>query len=240
MRHQKLRFREESGSFSAALQRQQMTSAALGFRTHSGWTAAVAVAGPPQSSVVPAGVPTRVVDRRRIELVDEKTPDSVQPYHAAAEMEFQEAEKWVKRCTDRTHFLARQAIEAFIQELDKKGYRVVAYGVVLASGRALPPLAAILGSHPLIHTAEGELFRNALSDAGKYCGLSVTGVKERELYTRGAAELGVKEDELRHRLTEMGRLFGPPWRQDEKSSTLAAWLALAAAGHRQSNPVERA
>lgn len=220
-----------------------MTLAALGFRAHSGWAAAVAVAERftrAASVVVPPGVPTSVIDRRRIELVDEKAPSSLQPYHAAAEMAFPEAEKWVKHCTDRTQFLARQAIAAFIHELEEKGYRVAACGIVLASGRALPPLAAILASHPLIHTAEGELFRNALSDAGKYCGLSVTGVKERELYTRGAAELGVEEDELRRRLAEMGRLLGPPWRQDEKSSTIAGWLALAAAGHRQSNRAERA
>ncbi len=208
-----------------------MTPAALGFRAHSGWAAAVAVAGPPQSSVV--------MDRRRIELVDKKTRDSVQPYHAAAEFEFREAEKWVKHCGDRAYFLARQAIEAFIHEVEERGYRVVACGIVLASGRPLPPLAGILASHALIHTAEGELFRSALAEAGKHSGLSVTGVKERELYTRGAAELGAEEDELRRRLSEMGRLLGPPWRQDEKASTLAGWLALAAVGNRESTRAER-
>lgn len=200
-----------------------MTLAALGFRAHSGWTAAVAVAGPPQSSAV--------IDRRWIELVDERTPKLLQPYHAAAAMKAAEAEKWVKRCTDRTQTLARRAIEAFVAELRDKGYRVAACGVVLASGRALPPLAAILASHPLIHTAEGELFRNALSGAGNHCGLAVTGVKERELYARASAALGVNEDALRRRMADIGKALGPPWRQDEKSSTLAAWLALAASDH---------
>jgi len=198
-----------------------MTPAALGFRAHSGWAAAVAVAGPPRSSVV--------IERKRIELVDKKTPDSVQPYHAAAKLELAEAQKWVKHCDGRAQFLARQAMQAFIRDLEQKGYRVVACGVVLASGRPLPSLAAILASHALIHTAEGELFRNALAEAGKHCGLNVTGVKERELYARGAAELHVEEDELRRRLAEIGRLLGPPWRQDEKSSTLAGWLALRSA-----------
>jgi len=199
--------------------------AALGFRAHSGWAAAVAVTGPPMSPVV--------IDRRRIELVDKKTQDALQPYHAAAEMKPAEAEKWVKHSIDRTQALARQAVQALIGELGKKGHRVVACGVVLASGRPLPPLESILASHPLIHTAEGELFRNALSDAGAHCGLAVTGVKERELYPRGAAELGIAEDELRRRLVEFGRLLGPPWRQDEKSSTVVAWLALAATGERE-------
>ena len=198
-----------------------MTSVALGFRAHSGWTAAVAVAGS-----YPSGT---VIDRRRIELVDERTSRSLQPYHAAAEMKFVEAEKWVKRCIDRTQALAHQAVRALIDELGKKGHRVVACGVVLASGRALPPLETILAAHPLIHTAEGELFRNALSSAGKQCGVAVTGVKERELYARASAELGVQEDELRRRLADLGKALGPPWRQDEKSATLAAWLALAAA-----------
>jgi hypothetical protein len=54
-------------------------------------------------------------------------------------------------------------------------------------------------------------------------------VRERELLARCASDLGLPADKLTRRLAEMGRALGPPWRQDEKFATLAAWLALVAA-----------
>ena len=86
-----------------------------------------------------------------------------------------------------------------------------------------------LASHPLLHTAEGRLFRDALVQASKHCRLPAFGVKEKEIYARGTAELGLPADDLKARLTEMGLGIGPPWTQDEKLSALVAWLALAAA-----------
>ena len=53
--------------------------AALGFRVHTGWAAAVVLAGP---STAP-----RVIDRRRFNLVEETDHDSVFVYHAAAEVD---------------------------------------------------------------------------------------------------------------------------------------------------------
>jgi hypothetical protein len=53
-------------------------------------------------------------------------------------------------------------------------------------------------------------------------------VKERELFERGTAELGIPADALQQRLSEMGRAMGAPWRQDEKYAAMAGWLALAA------------
>ena len=102
-------------------------------------------------------------------------------------------------------------------------------GILLASGRPLPGLAATLASHALIHTAEGELFREALAQASESAGLTVLGVREREAYERGAAALRLASDKLRLRLSEMGRAVGAPWTQDEKLAALAAWLVLAEA-----------
>ncbi len=201
-----------------------MLGAALGFRAHSGWAAVVAVAGPLRSPAV--------VDRRRIELADTGIRGSVQPYHTVEEWELKEAEKFLKRCADRTRNLAQSALRAVLEELRKKGHDVVGCGLLLSSARPLPDLAATLASHALIHTAEGEFYRDALVRAGEHFGLPVTGVRERELFARGATELGVAAGELERRVGEMGRAIGPPWRQDEKYAALAAWLALAAAPKR--------
>lgn len=207
------------------------TRAALGFRAHSGWAALVAVAGPPRSPAV--------VDRRRIELADPAIPWSKQPYHAAEKLDLKEAKEVVRRCVQESRRLARRAVRAALDDLREKGHDVVGCGILLGSGRPATTLAATLASHALIHTAEGELFRDVLTRASEHYNLPVTGVRERELYTRGAAELHVPADELRRRVTEMGSAIGPPWTQDEKHATLVGWLALAArarapSGRRQS------
>ncbi len=201
-----------------------MAPAALGFRAHSGWAALVVIAGAPRSPVV--------IDRRRIELIDPRIPEAKQPYHAAQRLDLKEAEKLVSRCASGAKLLARQAFDAVIADLRGKGHDVVGCGILLASGRPAMSLAATLASHALIHTAEGELFRDALAQASKLCGLGITGVRERELYTRGGAELHLTADELQRRLTELGQPIGPPWRQDEKRAALVAWLVLAAASQR--------
>ena len=196
------------------------THAALGFRAHSGWAAQVAVGGPARSP--------HVIDRRRIELADPEVQRPVQPYHAAQSLELKDAEAYVKHFADRARHFAIQAVHDAIGSLQEMGYEVVGCGIPLGSGRSAPSIEAALASHTMLHTAEGELFRGALRLAGENCGLVVTGVKEKELAARGATELGFSLDDLRLRLSEMGRPVGPPWGQDQKVAALLAWLALAA------------
>jgi hypothetical protein len=58
--------------------------------------------------------------------------------------------------------------------------------------------------------------------------LPVKGVRERELYSQAATTLDRSADQLSSYLSEQGRSLGPPWREDQKYATLAAWLALSA------------
>ena len=197
-----------------------MTKAALGFRAHSGWATLVAVAGPLRS-------PT-VIDRRRLELVDPGAPECKQPYHAAEDLPLARAATLVNRCTEAARRLARQGVSGAVDDIRRGGHELVGCGLILGSGRPLTSLASMLASHALIHTAEGELFRDVLARASAACDLAVRGIKEKELEAKAAAELGCPQDELRRRLGEMGRSLGPPWRQDEKLATLVAWLILSA------------
>src|SRR5579864_1272034 len=186
------------------------TRAALGFRAHSGWAAMVAVAA--LSEQPQPEFPAAVIDRQRIELAGPGVP--VQPYHAAAELDLKGAEDLVNRCAAAAGRLAQEALGRALDNLRVNGYEVVGCGILVSSGRPSSTLAATLASHAQIHTAEGELFRDAIARAGEYHGLRITKVKERDLYARAAAELGVLENELPQRLTELGRPLGPPWRQD--------------------------
>jgi len=192
--------------------------AALGVRAHSGWAAAVVIGRSVSSPVV--------LDRRRIELIDATMPG--QPYHAAAEMNLAEAERFIAECIRRTRRLASKAVSTVVDELRERGHTIVGCGLLLGSGRPLTTLAATLASHPMIHTAEGELFRDALKHAAEKCGLPLVGVKEREACATAARELKVAERDLPMRLNALGKQIGAPWRQDEKLATLAAWLALTA------------
>ncbi|MBZ5628565.1 MAG: hypothetical protein LAO06_06840 [Acidobacteriia bacterium] len=195
-------------------------AAAIGCRAHSGWAALVIVAGTVDAP--------KILERRRIVIADPKIPGSKQPYHAAEKLPFQQAEQLVARCTERSQALARQELRAAVEQARSSGHEVAGCGVLLASGRPLPDLAATLASHALIHTAEGELFRNVIAEASREMNVPVTGVKERELLARAYAALGKSDTELQRYLQERGRELGPPWTQDEKYATLAAWLALAA------------
>lgn len=195
-------------------------AAAIGCRAHSGWAALVIVAGPVSSP--------KILDRRRIEIADPAIPGSKQPYHTAEKLPFKQAEKLVTRCTERSRALARQELRAAVDHARNSGHEVTGCGIVLASGRPLPDLAATLASHAFIHTAEGELFRNVIADASRELKVPVMGVKERELLAKASAALGKSDTELQSYLQKMGRELGPPWTQDEKCATLAAWLAFAA------------
>jgi hypothetical protein len=193
--------------------------AALGLRAHSGWAVLVAISG---SSEAPD-----VIHRRRIVTADPEIRGSKQPFHAAEPLKLLDAQSLINECTESTRRLSREALREVITDLREKGLEVIGCGVILGSGRSLPALEAILASHALLHTAEGEFYRQALVEAGEHCGLPVSGVKEREAYERGAEQLDLSADELQTRIVALGRGIGPPWTQDQKFAALVAWLALA-------------
>ncbi len=181
--------------------------AALGFRAHSGWAALVAVSGSVDAP--------RVLERRRIVIADPEIPGSKQPYHAAAELPFPQAEALVQQAIDSSRALALEALSAAVNSLRSRGHDVAAVAVLLGSSKPLPGLEKILVSHPLLHTAEGEMFRDVLMWAAKECRVPVSGIREK----------GLNPASLK-RIDSLGRLIGPPWTLDQKYAALAAWMAL--------------
>jgi len=181
--------------------------AAIGLRAHSGWAALVAVAGTIDAP--------RVLERRKIVIADPEMRGSKQPYHAAAELPFAQGEALVTGAIESSRALAREALSSRMKALRSQGHEVAGCGVVLGSGKALPVLEKILASHALIHTAEGELFREVLVWAAKECRLPVTGVREKDLDPVSLQRIG-----------SLGKLLGPPWTQDQKYATVAALMSL--------------
>ena len=197
-----------------------MKQAALGFRVHSGWTALVALSLEKSAPVVLA--------RQRVHLVETFTYEFRQPYHTAEKMQLGQARDFIERVRDEARRLAHRAIHGLQSHLQDHGIALKSCGLPLASGRPLPDLEEILASHAQIHTADGELFREAMIHSGARLGLRTEGIKERELLEQAAQVFRVQPAALMRRVTELGSPLGAPWSQDEKFATLAAWLALAA------------
>jgi hypothetical protein len=122
--------------------------------------------------------------------------------------------------------LAEGAIRPVQTDLRKQGYELTCFGLPLGSTKPLPGLDKILRSHALIHTADGELFRQALIHASGRCHIAAFTIKERDLLAVACKSLNIKKEDLLGRLTALGKLVGSPWSQDEKFAALAAWLAL--------------
>jgi hypothetical protein len=192
--------------------------AAVGFRVHSGWTAMVAV-------TMKKGSPS-VVARQRPRLVETFTYAFRQPYHTARKMPFDEAREFIARVEKEARSLAYRAICGLQSDSQVQGVQLTSCALLLASGRPLPNLEKILASHALIHTADGELFREAILHACARCGLKTASIRDKELLEQAKSALRIQPAVLMRRVTELGRPFGSPWSQDEKFATLAAWLAL--------------
>jgi hypothetical protein len=195
-----------------------MRHAALGFRAHSGWTALVAVSLDHGSPVV--------LLRQHPHLVKTFTYEFRQPYHTAEKRPLAEGRSFILRAQAEARNLAYESIHSVEASLKKQGYVLQHCGLVLASGRPLPEFAQVLASHALIHTADGELFREALLHASNRCGFAVFTAKASELLETAGHALHQQPDQLARCLADLGHPLGPPWTEDEKFAALVAWLSL--------------
>jgi hypothetical protein len=192
--------------------------AAVGFCVHSGWSALVAIG-------LEKAQPS-VLHRERLHLVEEFTYRFRQPYHTAEKMPLAGAREFISKARTTAGNLAHRGIQALEAQLETRGYHLGHGALLLASGKALPELEKILASHALIHTADGELFRDALAQASEKCGLRLLRVREKELLGLAAQTLDKSSAALLQQAKELGRPFGSPWSRDEKFASLAAWLSL--------------
>ena len=195
---------------------ERLLPAAIGFSSHSGWTAVVCLGGSDSSPAV--------IERSRWLLTSSPLPR--EPYHDAKRGGPEEAEKIVAAAAEEARALAVQAISGLTTAVEARGYEVVASGVVLGGGRPGVTLSRALSSHAAMHGAEGWMFREALIEASQKCGLRAVGVPERELLARAAAALGTTGNAVSELIHQIGRRHGPPWGRDQKTGAMAAMIAL--------------
>ena len=198
---------------NAAIRTPPEAVAAIGFRAHTGWAAAVVVARPWQ-----------IIERCRIAYEPEPTRFI---YHHASEIAAEAAEALIETARIVAAEKARREIGKLISAVHREGKTVVAAGVPGGNNRLPRVLAEILAAHSRIHAAEGAFYRDALADACAHIQLRVKRTPERDLWAAASTSVGCSDDALRTHLGKLGKELGPPWAEDQKLATLAALTALA-------------
>ena len=194
--------------------------AALGLSPHTGWAAVVAISG---TQAAP-----RVVAKHRVEMATSFEVGAV--YHVAQDLPLARAEALIRSSEQAFTAAARASLAAFAAGLRDLGLEPTASAILAGGAKPLPPLEAILKSHPLVHAAEGELYRRALARACEECAIPATFVPAKGLPARVAGAAGMPEKRVMSVLGAIGKASGKPWARDQKEAALAAWLALAGPG----------
>ena len=192
---------------------------AFGMKAHSGW-AAVVVVGKRDGNFV-------VVDRRRIELVEDEW--AKQPYHAAEDLKPDAARDVVKRGVEAAHRIAVREMQAAVKRERERENDVTACAVLVANPMPDWSIEEILTVHFRMHKAEGVLFRDALVGATKACRLRLVAIPEKVLTKDAERALGTPPSGLMKKITTLGKSVGPPWGKDQKDAALAALVALQGA-----------
>lgn len=182
---------------------------------HSGWGAVVAV-----------DECHSVLERQRIRVVDDDIPGGRQPYHHARDLGTEKAERFLSEYAARCKGSAEAELARIISTLKSRGYQVAAAGLVLASARVLPSLPVILSAHPLIHTAEGQLFRDVIRRTCEAADIPVVGTPEKQLVAALEERFGKDAGRVKQVIEKTGKSLGPPWNSDHKQAAMAGCLAL--------------
>lgn len=192
---------------------------AFGWKAHSGW-AVLVVLGTGSGKL-------EVIERRRIELVDEDAAHwAKQPYHAAKGSSQGDAGDVVKRGIQSARRIALREMRAAVKRAREARHEVAACTVLMGDPMPDWGVDEILAVHFRMHKAEGVLFKDALARAAKACGLRLVPIPEKLLSERATRALGAPVNSLRKRIVTLGKSLGPPWGKDQKDAALAALIGL--------------
>ncbi|HWA60579.1 MAG TPA: hypothetical protein VG939_04355 [Caulobacteraceae bacterium] len=205
-----------------------MSRAAIGFRASRGGAVAVAVAGDVDAPAV--------VISTFLATAAEGDRLAFEPYHLAAEMAHAgepspDIVAAVAEARRRQDALAESGLRALLERLQDAGHEPAVAALLVNRAGWLTEVLRLAHSlsspeHPPV--IEGLAVRDALRFAFGRCGLSVAEMDEKTLSDTAAAVLGLTPGVLDARLKAFGAAAGKPWRKEQKSAAVAAWLALAA------------
>lgn len=179
----------------------------IGVSDHGGWAILVTVA--PDGSLL---------DRRRVELVDEGLPKI--PHHSEGQrLPLEEAVALVESVrvsAERHALLALDALAMAVPDIR---------GVALRNCPPLPPtIAERIKDYRAQNNADWVMYRQALASAAATRGWPVHWYDAKKVLGAASEALGVEN--LDAHFTQMRNSFGPPWTKDHKTAMAAAIAAL--------------
>jgi hypothetical protein len=197
----------------------QKMKAAFGLKAHSGWGVLVVV-GLHDSEF-------HVLERRRIELIEEKDANwAKQPYHAAEGLKTDAASNLVTHGIGGAQRSAVREIRLALSWSHELGHEIVACAVLVADPMPDWTTDEILAVHFRMHKAEGVLFPDALVQGARICGLNVIAIPEKRLSEHAEQSLEMPMSHLTKTMAMLGKSVGAPWGKDQKNAAIAAMIAL--------------
>ena len=179
----------------------------IGVSDHGGWAVLVTVAGD-----------GTLLDRRRVELVDEDLPKI--PHHSEGQaLPLDEAVALVERVRMSAERHAKLGLDAVATTLPG---RILA--VALRECPALPPtIAERITDYRAQNVADWVMYRKALAAAAEARGWTVLWYDAKKVFDAASEALGIED--LDAHFLQLRRSIGPPWSKDHKLAMAAAIVA---------------
>src|SRR5271165_2304018 len=176
----------------------------IGVSDHGGWAVLVTVAGD-----------GTLLDRRRVELVDEDLPKI--PHHSEGQsLPLDEAVALVERVRVSAERHAKLGLDAVAMTLPGR-----ILGVALRQCPELPPtIAERIKDYRAQNVADWVMYRKALAAAAEARGWAVHWYDAKKVLDAASEALGVEN--LDAHFLHVRRTVGPPWNNDYKLAMAAA------------------
>jgi hypothetical protein len=175
----------------------------VGVSDHGGWAVLVTVARD-----------GTVLDRRRVELVDDALPGL--PHHHEGQMLPTDRAialvERVRASAEKHAALALDALTATVPHIA---------GIALRSCPPLPPtIAERIKDYRARNVADWVMYRKALASAAEARGWPIHWYDSKNVFD--AARQALQVDDFDAHFLKMRKAFGPPWNQDHKLAMAAA------------------
>ena len=182
----------------------------IGVSDHGGWAVLVTVAGD-----------GTLLDRRRVELVDEDLPKI--PHHSEGQaLPLHEAVALVERVRVSAERHAKLGLDAVAMTVPG-----CILGVALRQCPRLPPtIAERIKDYRAQNVADWVMYRRALAAAAEARGWDVHWFDARKVFDAASAALGIADFDAH--FLQLRKSIGPPWSMDHKIAMAGAIVAAKA------------
>ena len=182
----------------------------IGVSDHGGWAVFVTADGN-----------GALLDRRRVELVDEGLPKI--PHHSEGQgLPIDQAVELVERVRASAERHAKLVLDAIAAEVAAS-----ILGIALRQCPELPPtIPERITNYRAHNVADWVMYRKELAAAAEARGWPVHWYDPRQVQDRASKAMGVEK--LDSHFAQLRRSIGPPWGQDHKMAMAAAIAAMNA------------